>query len=162
MRRRSLDGPQSSRARRMDQSFATLLPNAPRARAGGSAVGSLAWNNHRHLEAYYAVSGSGMVMHTCNPRLHPEQLIYIINHADDRVLLFDATFAPLIGRIAGHCPKVAVWVCLSDAANMPPAQGIPNLRCYEDLLAGDDPQFDWPEFDEHTGAVLCYTSGTTG
>jgi acyl-CoA synthetase (AMP-forming)/AMP-acid ligase II len=130
--------------------------------SAGSAVGSLAWNNHRHLEAYYAVSGSGMVMHTCNPRLHPDQLIYIINHADDRVLLFDATFAPLISGIAGHCPKVAVWVCLNDTANMPPAQGIPNLRCYEDLIAGEDEQFDWPEFDEHTGAVLCYTSGTTG
>src|SRR6202142_4142588 len=66
----------------------------------GSAVGSIAWNNHRHLEAYYAVSGSGMVMHTCNPRLHPEQLIYIINHAEDRVLLFDANIAPLLERIA--------------------------------------------------------------
>ena len=128
----------------------------------GSAVGSLAWNNHRHLEAYYAVSGSGMVMHTCNPRLHPEQLIYIINHADDRVMLFDATFAPLIDGIAVHCPNVAVWVCLSDAPNMPPAQGIPNLRCFEELIAGDDEQFGWPEFDERTGAVLCYTSGTTG
>jgi acyl-CoA synthetase (AMP-forming)/AMP-acid ligase II len=144
------------RARRLAHALRRLGLSA------GSAVGSLAWNNHRHLEAYYAVSGSGMVMHTCNPRLHPDQLIYIINHADDRVLLFDGTFAPLISGIAGHCPKVAVWVCLSDTANMPPAQGIPNLRCYEDLIAGDDEQFDWPEFDEHTGAVLCYTSGTTG
>jgi len=111
------------------------MPNAPRALAGwrmrcstlgwnpGSAVGSLAWNNHRHLEAYYAVSGSGMVMHTCNPRLHPEQLIYIINHAEDRVLLFDATFAPLIKGIAPHCPNVAVWVALSDAAHMPVVEG---------------------------------------
>jgi 3-(methylthio)propionyl---CoA ligase len=131
--------------------------------AAGCAVGSIAWNNHRHLEAYYAVSGSGMVMHTCNPRLHPEQLIYIINHAEDRVLLFDATFAPLIEKIAPHCPKVEAWVCLSDAANMPAAaQGIPNLGCYEELIAGQSEQFDWPEFDERTGAVLCYTSGTTG
>lgn len=74
--------------------------------SGGSAVGSIAWNNHRHLEAYYAVSGSGMVMHTCNPRLHPQQLIYVINHAEDQVMLFDATFAPLIKGIASHCPKV--------------------------------------------------------
>ena len=131
--------------------------------AAGCAVGSIAWNNHRHLEAYYAVSGSGIVMHTCNPRLHPEQLIYIINHAEDRVLLFDATFAPLIEKIAPHCPKVEAWVCLSDAANLPAAaQGIPNLRCYEELIAGHGEQFDWPDFDERAGAVLCYTSGTTG
>src|SRR5580692_5175779 len=128
----------------------------------GSAVASLAWNNHRHLEAYYAVSGGGMVMHTCNPRLHPEQLIYIINHAEDRVLLFDATFAALIRQIAPHCPKVDVWVALSDEAHMPAAEGIPNLRCYEELIAGKSEQFTWPEFDERTGAVLCYTSGTTG
>ena len=72
----------------------------------GNSVGSIAWNNHRHLEAYYAVSGSGMIIHTCNPRLHPQQLIYIINHAQDRVVLFDSTFAPLIKGIAPHCPKV--------------------------------------------------------
>jgi acyl-CoA synthetase (AMP-forming)/AMP-acid ligase II len=128
----------------------------------GTAVGSLAWNNHRHLEAYYAVSGSGMVMHTSNPRLHPEQLIYIINHAENRVLLFDATFASLIQGIAPHCPNVAAWICLSDTTNMPAVQGIPNLRCYEDLICTHSEQFEWPEFDERTGAVLCYTSGTTG
>src|ERR1700728_3641434 len=128
----------------------------------GTAVGSLAWNNHRHLEAYYAVSGSGMVMHTSNPRLHPEQLIYIINHAEDRVLLFDATFASLIKGIAPHCPNVQAWICLSDAANMPSVEGIPRLLCYEDLIRTHSEQFEWPEFDERTGAVLCYTSGTTG
>src|SRR5450631_1597634 len=128
----------------------------------GSAVASLAWNNHRHLEAYYAVSGSGMVMHTCNPRLHPEQLIYIINHAEDRVLLFDSTFASLISRIAPHCPNVALWVAMTDPANMPAAEGIPNLCCYEELIAEKSEQFAWPEFDEHAAAVLCYTSGTTG
>jgi 3-(methylthio)propionyl---CoA ligase len=128
----------------------------------GCAVASLAWNNHRHLEAYYAVSGSGMVMHTCNPRLHIEQLIYIINHAEDRVLLFDATFAVLIQQIVPHCPKVEAWVALSDEAHMPPAEGIPNLRCYEQLIAASSDEFRWPEFDEHAAAVLCYTSGTTG
>src|SRR6202521_3247279 len=90
----------------------------------GSAVGSIAWNNHRHLEAYYAVSGGGMVMHTCNPRLHPEQLVYIINHAEDRVMLFDATFATLVKGIAPHCPNVELWVCLGDAPNMPAVEGI--------------------------------------
>jgi len=130
--------------------------------AAGSAVGSIAWNNHRHLEAYYAVSGSGMVIHTCNPRLHPEQLIYIINHAEDRVILFDATFAALIRGIAPHCPAVAHWVCLSDAANMPAGEGIPGLGCYEELIAAYSDAFNWPEFDERAGAALCYTSGTTG
>jgi fatty-acyl-CoA synthase len=128
----------------------------------GNAVGSLAWNNSRHLEAYYAVSGSGMVINTCNPRLHPEQLIYIINHADDRVMLFDATFAPLIKQIAPQCPRVEHWVCLADAAHMPAVDGIPNLGCYEQVIAEQSEQFEWPEFDERAGAALCFTSGTTG
>ena len=83
----------------------------------GDIVGSIAWNNHRHLEAYYGVSGSGMVIHTCNPRLHAQQLIYIINHAGQKAMLFDATFAPLIKGIAAHCPTVQTWICLSDAAH---------------------------------------------
>ncbi len=128
----------------------------------GNAVGSIAWNNHRHLEAYFAVSGSGMVMHTCNPRLQAQQLIYIINHAEDVVMLFDATFAPLVKGIAAHCPKVKAWVCLSDAANMAAVEGVSNVLCYEDLIAPHSEQFDWPQFDERTGAALCYTSGTTG
>jgi acyl-CoA synthetase (AMP-forming)/AMP-acid ligase II len=127
----------------------------------GSAVGSIAWNNHRHLEAYYAVSGSGMVMHTCNPRLHPQQLIYVINHAEDEVVLFDATFAPLVKGIAAHCPKVRAWVCLADASNTPAIEGV-SVLTYEDLIAGHSDSFDWPELDENTGAALCYTSGTTG
>src|ERR1700689_4717493 len=128
----------------------------------GCAVASLAWNNHRHLEAYYAVSGSGMVMHTCNPRLHPEQLIYIINHAEDRIVLFDATIAPLIKAIAPSCPNVEAWVALHDAAHMPSTDGLPKLLCYEELIAAQPDRFEWPEFDEHAAAALCYTSGTTG
>jgi fatty-acyl-CoA synthase len=120
----------------------------------GSAVGSIAWNNHRHLEAYYAVSGSGMVMHTCNPRLHPQQLIYIINHAADEVMLFDITFAPLIKGIAAHCPQVKHWVCLSDAVNLPAIDGL-SVQAYEDLISPHSTQFEWPEFDERTGAALC-------
>ena len=127
----------------------------------GSAVGTIAWNNHRHLEAYYAVSGSGMVMHTCNPRLHPQQLIYIINHAEDEIMLFDSTFAPLVKGIAAHCPKVKLWVCLSDAANMPAIEGVSTVA-YEDWIAPHASDFVWPEFDERSGAALCYTSGTTG
>jgi fatty-acyl-CoA synthase len=128
----------------------------------GDVVGSIAWNNHRHLEAYYAVSGSGMVMHTCNPRLHPDQLIYIINHAEDKVVLFDTTFAPLVKTIAAHCPQVVAWVCLSDAASTAALEGIPHLHAYDTLVDQASDQFEWPQFDEHTAAALCYTSGTTG
>jgi len=129
---------------------------------GGDAVGSIAWNNHRHLEAYYAVSGSGMVMHTCNPRLQAQQLIYIINHAEDRVVLFDATFAPLVKGIAAHCPGVRAWVCLADAANTPAIDGVANVLSYDELIAPCSDVFAWPQLDENTGAALCYTSGTTG
>ena len=128
----------------------------------GSSVGSIAWNNHRHLEAYFAVSGSGMVMHTCNPRLQAQQLVYVINHAQDAVVLFDSTFAPLVQGIAAHCPAVKAWVCLSDAANTPVVDGVASVFNYEDLIASCSDQFEWPQFDERTGAALCYTSGTTG
>jgi fatty-acyl-CoA synthase len=144
------------RARKLANALAGLgLP-------AGSAVASIAWNNHRHLEAYYAVSGSGMVMHTCNPRLHPQQLIYIINHAEDRVVLFDATFAPLVKGIAAHCPGVRAWVCLAEAAHTPAIEGVANVMSYEDLIAPYSDAFAWPSFDERTAAALCYTSGTTG
>jgi fatty-acyl-CoA synthase len=103
-----------------------------------------------------------MVMHTCNPRLHPQQLIYIINHAEDRVVLFDATFAPLVKAIAPHCPQVHTWVCLADAANTPNIEGINSVRSFEELIAPCSDHFEWPEFDERTAAALCYTSGTTG
>ena len=128
----------------------------------GSAIASLAWNNHRHLEAYYGVSGIGMVMHTCNPRLHPTQLIYIINHADDRMVLFDASFASLVEAIAASCPRVTAWMALSDRAHMPALRGVPNLVCYEEFIAPQDGRPDWPRLDERTAAALCYTSGTAG
>ena len=142
---------------------ARQLANALRALGlqPGDAVASIAWNNHRHLEAYYAVSGSAMVMHTCNPRLHVAQLIYILNHAEDRVVLFDSTFAPLVKAIAAHCPKVEAWICFCDEAGLPDT-GLPNMLAYESLIAGQPEHFLWPEIDENTGAVLCYTSGTTG
>jgi len=128
----------------------------------GNAVGSVALNNHRHLEAYYAVSGSGMVLHTCNPRLHVQQLIYIVNHAEDRALLFDATYASLMETIAPHCPQVKSWICLCDAINMPGMPGMANVLCYEELIAAHGDEFNWPQFDERSAAALCYTSGTTG
>jgi fatty-acyl-CoA synthase len=127
----------------------------------GSVVGTIAWNNYRHLESYYAVSGSGMIMHTCNPRLHPDQLSYIINHAEDEAIFFDSTFAPLIKAIAPSCPKVKHWICLSDKTNAPEIENI-EIKNYEDLIAPHDHVFRWPDLDEKSGAALCYTSGTTG
>jgi 3-(methylthio)propionyl---CoA ligase len=130
--------------------------------SAGQAIGSVALNNHRHLEAYYAVSGSGMIMHTCNPRLHLPQLIYIINHAEDCALLFDGAFAPLIESIAPHCPHVKFWICMSDAEHMPALASMDNVLCYEEFIAYRSAEFSWPQFDERTAAALCYTSATTG
>jgi acyl-CoA synthetase (AMP-forming)/AMP-acid ligase II len=128
----------------------------------GTSIGSIALNNHRHLEAYYAVSGSGMTIHTCNPRLHASQLIYIINHAEDQALFFDPSFAPLIESIAAHCPQVRHWICLADRSRTPDRSGGVDVLCYEELIAPQSPEFTWPQIDERTAAALCYTSGTTG
>jgi 3-(methylthio)propionyl---CoA ligase len=124
-------------------------------------VGTLAWNGYRHFELYYAVSGMGAITHTINPRLFHEQLTYIINDAEDELVFFDLTFAPLVEKLAGACKGVKHWIAMTDAAHRPAAE-IPRLICYEDLLASEDDGFDWPEFDENTAAALCYTSGTTG
>ncbi|MGO4377878.1 3-(methylthio)propionyl-CoA ligase [Pseudoduganella sp. RAF19] len=128
----------------------------------GDRVATLAWNGYRHLEAYYAVSGSGAVLHTINPRLHPEQIAYIVNHAEDQYLLFDLTFLPLVEAIAPLCKGVRGWVLMADADRLPAETRIPNLLSYEALLAAQPEQFDWPLFDENSAATLCYTSGTTG
>jgi acyl-CoA synthetase (AMP-forming)/AMP-acid ligase II len=128
----------------------------------GERVGTLAWNGYRHLELYYGVSGSGAVLHTINPRLHPEQIAWIVNHADDQVLFFDITFLPLVEGIAPACPGVKAFVLMSDRAHMPGESPIPNLLCYEDLIEGASGDYAWPEFEEHAAASLCYTSGTTG
>ena len=127
----------------------------------GVRVGTLAWNGYRHLEIYYAVSGSGAVCHTINPRLFPEQIVYIINHAEDQVILFDTTFLPLVESIKDQCPTVIDWICLSDETAMPKSN-ISNLLCYETLLSDKNGDFEWPEFDENAASSLCYTSGTTG
>ena len=127
----------------------------------GERVGTLAWNNHRHFELYYGVSGMGAVCHTINPRLFPEQLVYIINHAQDRLIFFDLTFLPLVEKLAPLCPQVQEWVLMTDAAHLPAAPALPHLRCYDDLLAPYPPDYAWPVFDENTASSLCYTSGTT-
>ena len=127
----------------------------------GDRVGTLAWNGYRHLEAFYGISGMGAVMHTINPRLFPEQITYIVNHAEDSYLLFDLTFVPLIEKLAPMCKSVKGWVVMTDRAHMPQA-GIPNLLCYEDLVNAQADDYEWPELDERTASSLCYTSGTTG
>jgi acyl-CoA synthetase (AMP-forming)/AMP-acid ligase II len=128
----------------------------------GASIGSIALNNHRHLEAYYAVSGSGMILHTCNPRLHVAQLVYIINHAEDRALLFDPAFAPLMEEIATRCPRIRHWICLADREHTPRIGIAHEVLCYEDFISTQSAQFSWPQLDERTAAALCYTSGTTG
>ena len=128
-------------------------------------VATLAWNTHRHMELYYAVSGSGAILHTLNPRLHPDQIVYIADHAEDQVLFFDMTFWPLIQAVASRCKTVRKWVAMTDRAHMPAAEAaakVPGLLCFEELIAGQDDQYEWPVFDENTASSLCYTSGTTG
>ncbi|WP_035882641.1 3-(methylthio)propionyl-CoA ligase [Cupriavidus metallidurans] len=127
----------------------------------GERVGTLAWNGYRHLEIYYGVSGMGAVCHTINPRLFPEQIAYIVNHADDKYVFFDSTFLPLVEGVAPHCPNVKGWVMMSDRAHMP-AESKVDLICYEDLIDAQDGNYEWPQFDENQASSLCYTSGTTG
>ena len=124
-------------------------------------IGTLAWNGYRHVEIYYGVSGMGAVCHTINPRLFPEQIVYIVNHAEDRYLFMDLTFVPLIEKLAGQLPKVEGFVVMTDEAHMPET-ALPNVICYETLMASADDDYQWPLFDEKTASSLCYTSGTTG
>ncbi len=130
----------------------------------GDRVATLAWNSDRHLALYFGVSGSGAVMHTVNPRLFPEQIVYIINHAEDRVLFFDVTFAPLVGQLAPQLESVDTYVVMTDRAHMPDIPGIPadRLQCWDELIGTQSTHYDWPEFDERSASSLCYTSGTTG
>jgi fatty-acyl-CoA synthase len=127
----------------------------------GDRVGTLAWNGYRHFEAFYGISGMGAVMHTVNPRLFPEQLVYIINHAEDGYMLFDLTFAPLVEKLAPACKGVKGWIAMTDRAHMPSVK-LPNLLCYEELVEAENGNYEWPQFDEYTASSLCYTSGTTG
>ena len=129
--------------------------------AAGERVGTLAWNGYRHLELYYGVSGSARVLHTLNPRLHVEQIAWMINHAEDRVLAFDLSFVPIIQAVAPRCPTVRAWVALADS--VPEAlRDLPGVMAYEDLLQAQDDLYVWPSFDENLASSMCYTSGTTG
>ena len=124
-------------------------------------VATLAWNTHRHLELYYGVSGSGAILHTVNPRLFPEQIAYIVNHAEDKVLCFDLGFAPLVEKLAPQLTSVEHYVVLTDREHMPESATL-NLKCYEEILAKQGDDYAWPSFDEKLASSLCYTSGTTG
>ena len=128
----------------------------------GERVATLAWNGYRHMELYYAVSGSGAVLHTINPRLFAEQIAYIANHAEDQYLFFDMNFLPLAEAFAAHCTTIKAYVMMCDRDRMPKESKIANLLCYEDLIDNNTDDYVWPLFDENSASSLCYTSGTTG
>jgi acyl-CoA synthetase (AMP-forming)/AMP-acid ligase II len=127
----------------------------------GDRVATLAWNGYRHVELYFGVSGMGAVLHTVNPRLFAEQIIYIVNHARDRYVFADLTFVPLLEKVAPALSAVEGFVLMTDRAHMPETS-LPRVLCYEDLLAAETEPYDWPSLDERAACSLCYTSGTTG
>ena len=125
-------------------------------------VATLAWNGYRHFELYYGVSGSGRVLHTINPRLHPDQIAWIANHAEDQVLCFDLSFLPLVQAVHAKCTTIKHYIALCDADKLPADSGIPDLQSYESWIGAQPASYEWPEFDENTASSMCYTSGTTG
>jgi fatty-acyl-CoA synthase len=127
----------------------------------GDRIATLAWNTARHIEAWYGITGIGAIYHTLNPRLFPDQLIYIANHAEGRALFFDITFAKLVEQIAPKIPSIRLYVALTDREHLPEID-VPNLVAYEDFIAGANENFAWKEVDEKAACGLCYTSGTTG
>ena len=127
----------------------------------GDRVATLAWNTWRHLESWYGIMGAGAVYHTLNPRLFHDQLTYIINHAEDRVIMTDATFVPILEKLAGDLPKVERYIVLTDSAHMPQTK-LKNAVAYEDWIGEVDGNFEWVPVDENAAAGMCYTSGTTG
>ena len=127
----------------------------------GDRVATLCWNDYRHLEAYYAISGAGYVCHTINPRLFPEQQVFIVNHAEDRWIMTDVMFVPLLESLADQFDGVEGYIVMTDEAHMPETS-LKNVHCYETLIAPESTDYDWPEIDERLASALCYTSGTTG
>jgi len=144
------------RSRKLAQALARLGLKA------GDRVGTLAWNGYRHLEIYYGVSGSQLVCHTINPRLFPQQVAWIVNDAQDQAIFVDLNIFPLVEKLAPMLPTVKHVVLMCAREHMPRETALTNLHCYEDLLAAEDGQYDWPSFDENAAASICYTSGTTG
>src|SRR3982075_2669293 len=127
----------------------------------GDRVATLAWNTWRHLESWYGIVGTGAVYHTVNPRLFPDQIAWIVNHAEDRVMMADLTFVPLLEKLSDRLPSIERYVIYTDAAHMP-ATSLKNAVPYEQWIAEVDGDFAWAQFDEKTAAGMCYTSGTTG
>ena len=127
----------------------------------GDRVATLGWNTWRHLEAWYGILGIGAIYHTVNPRLFPEQLIWIVNHAGDRMMMTDLTFVPLLEKIADRLPSIERYIVFTDGAHMPKTT-LKNAVAYEDWIGEVDGDFQWRQFDENTAAGMCYTSGTTG
>jgi len=127
----------------------------------GDRIATMAWNTDRHVEVWYGIMGLGAISHTVNPRLFAEQLIYIMNHAEDKILFVDLTFVPVIEAIAAKLPTIKKYIILTDEQHMPETS-LPNAHAYETWLAASDADFAWARFDENTAAGLCYTSGTTG
>jgi fatty-acyl-CoA synthase len=125
-------------------------------------VATLAWNGYRHMEVYFGVSGSGRVLHTLNPRLHPDQVVWIANHAEDQVLCFDASFLPIVQAVHSRCTTIKHYVMLCDADKLPQDSGVPNLVSYEAWIGKQSDNYTWPVFDENSASSMCYTSGTTG
>jgi len=125
-------------------------------------VATLAWNGYRHLELYFGVSGSGKVLHTLNPRLHPDQIVWIANHAQDQVLCFDMTFLPIVQAVHSRCTTIKHFIALCDSDKLPADTGIPGLQSYEAWMGGQPSTYVWPDFDENSASSMCYTSGTTG
>jgi len=152
---RSSWGAIAARARRLARALGRLGVEP------GERVATLAWNSFRHLELYYGTTGVGVVLHTVNPRLFREQLIYILDHAEDKVVFFDLGFLPLVEALAPHLPEVRAWVALCGADERPQST-LAGLVCYEDIIGAESDDLVWPSFDENTASSLCYTSGTTG
>lgn len=126
----------------------------------GDRVATIAWNNYRHIEVYYAVSSIGAIVHTINPRLKPNQIAWMVNHAEDNMLMFDTTFGPIVDGVSAMCPTVKKWICLSDKENLPDYKT--EVEDYESFIADASETIEWERFDENTACTLCYTSGTTG
>ncbi|MGE4245787.1 MAG: AMP-binding protein, partial [Parvibaculaceae bacterium] len=162
---RSVEGPIHRTTYRELDRRARLLASASARELGvgqGDIVASMAWNGYRHLEIWYGLMGLGAIVHTLNPRLFADQLVYIVNHAEDRWIFLDLTFVPVLESIAAKLPRVKGYVVMTDEAHMPKETSLPNVVCYESLLASGDAGFEWPRLDEKLACGMCYTSGTTG
>ncbi|MES2090903.1 MAG: AMP-binding protein, partial [Pseudomonadota bacterium] len=144
------------RSRKLAQALARLGCEA------GDRIGTLAWNGYRHVEIYYGTSGSGLVCHTVNPRLFPQQVAWIISDAEDKVLFVDINIFPLVEKLAPMLASVKHVVLMGGRESMPRETSLTNLLCYEELIEAEDGNYAWPSFDENTAATICYTSGTTG